>query len=585
MPKLMQPVWNLKSLYPKNSLPKIAENLAQNIQKLRDLLSSKDLLESILALQDVDAHLSNALSYAGCLIAQNTNDHEAIRFNERLQVASASFQNLNDALNQQLAKLSKKQFSDLLKHQELQPIQFVLEERRLRALEKLPLEQEALIHDLAVDGFHGWYQLYQTHVGRMRIPCTIEGKKQLLSVGQAYNQLTHPDHKTRSHVFTQWTKAWEKEKDTLAQILNHISGFRSKVYEKRGWKSSLKEALDLNRLSEKTLSTMWQVISENKTPFLDYFKAKAKLLKQKKLAWHDIAAPIGKQQKNISYQEGFALIEEHFQTFSPSMGRLAKQAKQQEWIEAEDRPGKSPGGFCTPFPLQKQSRIFMTYSDSLDNLMTLAHELGHAYHSQAVFDLPHLAQNYPMSLAETASTFAEQILSDALLKKATKSDEKIFLLDQRLQRSSIFFMNIHSRFLFESELYEKRKHSTLSADELCEMMQNAQKTAFCQSLSEYHPYFWAEKLHFYLTELPFYNFPYAFGYLFSMGIYALGQTLPKGFAKRYHSLLQDTGRMSCEELAKKHLDVDLTAPDFWQGAIDVAINDARQFALAAKKKF
>ncbi|MBS4169278.1 M3 family oligoendopeptidase [Parachlamydia sp. AcF125] len=583
MPTAMKPLWNLNTLYPKIPLSKIADNLMQSLQQLGYLLSSGNLLDSILSLQEVDAQLSNALSYASCLIAQNTHDQEAIRFNARLQEAFASFQNLNDGLNQQLAKLSKGQFRGLLKNKDLLPIQFILEERRLRALEKLPLEQEALIHDLAVDGFHGWYQLYQTQVGKMRISCTIEGEKRLLSVGQAYNQLTHADRKTRSHVFSQWTKAWDQEKEILAQILNHISGFRSKVYEKRGWNSYLKEALNLNRLSEKTLTTMWQVVTENKAPFLDYLKVKAKLLKQKKLAWHDLAAPLGKKQKKISYTEGFALIEEHFQEFSPSLGRLATQAKQQKWVEAEDRPGKSPGGFCTSFPLQKQSRIFMTYSNTLENLMTLAHELGHAYHSQAVFDLPPLAQSYPMSLAETASTFAEQILSDALLKKAYKPAEKLFLLDQRLQRSSIFFLNIHSRFLFESELYIKRKHSTLSAEELCELMQKAQQTAFCDSLSEYHPYFWAEKLHFYLTELPFYNFPYAFGYLFSMGIYAMGRSSPKNFAKRYHSLLQDTGRMSCEEVAKKHLDVDLTTPDFWQSAIQLAIEDVSLFAQAAKQ--
>lgn len=574
--KTLKPIWDLNCFYPKSSYGLICKQLKSKIEKLN--ITSKNLVSSILALQNLESAMQNAMSYAGCLYAQNTSDPDAIHLNETLQTLNATLITASNTLDTLLAKLTDKEFKDLLSSKELNDIHFPLKERRKLSKEKLPLEQEILIQDLMVDGLHGWYQLYQTHVGKMRITVSLNGKKKVLSVGQLHNQLTHPNRKTRSHLFLEWKNAWNNEKDIFSQILNRISGFRLKVYEKRGWHSPLKEALTIHRMDEKTLNTMWKVIENNKKPFADYLAAKAKLLKLKKLSWHDVSSPIGRFDKEIPYDEGFALIETWFQKFSPSMGHMMVRAKKEKWVEAEDRPGKAPGGFCTPFPLAKQSRIFMTYSNTIENLMTLAHELGHAYHSDTVFDLPPFAQNYPMSLAETASTFAEQILSDALLSKFSNPSEKLFLLDQRLQRSVIFLMNIHSRFLFENTLYKHRAQETLSAEQLCELMEKAQKEAYCDMLQDYNPYFWAEKLHFYLTAIPFYNFPYTFGYLFSMGIYALKPT-----PEVYCNLLHDTGKMNCEDLAKKHLNVDLRKPDFWQKALNIAIEDAHEFVKEVKK--
>ena len=191
--------------------------------------------------------------------------------------------------------------------------------------------------------------------------------------------------------------------------------------------------------------------------------------------------------------------------------------------------------------------------------------------------LPVMAQEYAMNVAETASTFAEMIVSDSAVKEATTKEEKLALLEDKINRSLAFFMNIHARFLFETRFYEQRKQGLLSADELCQLMEEAQKEAFCDALSSYHPHFWASKLHFYMTGVPFYNFPYTFGYLFSTGIYARAMEEGETFAAKYDALLRDTGRMTVEELAKKHLGVDLTQPDFWQSAIDVTLADVKQF--------
>ncbi|MNM99129.1 Oligoendopeptidase F, plasmid [compost metagenome] len=330
-------------------------------------------------------------------------------------------------------------------------------------------------------------------------------------------------------------------------------------------------------MSQETLDTMWAVISQNKPVFVKYLERKAKLLGVERLSWADVEAPLGNMDTKIEYNDAAEEIVKEFRTFSPKLADFTVDAFNKNWIEAEDRKGKRPGGFCTSLIESKQTRIFMTYSGTASNVSTLAHELGHAYHQHVMDDLPPFNQNYAMNVAETASTFAEMILSDAQVKNAASKEEKITLLEDKIQRSVAFFMNIHARFLFETRFYEKRKEGLLNAEEISTLMVEAQKEAYDGALASYHPHFWASKLHFYITDVPFYNFPYTFGYLFSTGIFARAQREGDAFADKYDALLRDTGRMTVEDLAKKHLNVDLTQPDFWQEAVSLAVADVEQF--------
>ncbi|UUZ90243.1 M3 family metallopeptidase [Paenibacillus sp. P25] len=311
--------------------------------------------------------------------------------------------------------------------------------------------------------------------------------------------------------------------------------------------------------------------------FVEYLQRKAKLLGVERLSWHDVEAPIGSGSKHYSYDEGAQLIVDQFRRFSPKMADFAELAFEKRWIEAEDRPGKRPGGFCTSFPIAEETRIFMTYSGTASNVSTLAHELGHGYHQHVMNDLPAFAQEYAMNVAETASTFAEMIVSDVAVKGAASDEERLTLLEDKIQRSVAFYMNIHARFIFETAFYEERRQGLLGTERLNELMLSAQKEAFRDSLSEYHPHFWASKLHFYITEVPFYNFPYTFGYMFSTGLYAEALRRGEAFEEQYVALLRDTGRMTVEELAQKHLGVDLRKPDFWQQAMDLSAADVKEF--------
>lgn len=531
-------------------------------------------LESLVGMFDKAARkVRQAGAFVSCLHAQNTNDKKAGQLKAAVTELSASLQTALTIFDQKLSGFSDSVWSELVKEGLLQELRFVLTERRERAAERLSEKEESVINALSVDGYHSWGQMYDLLVGNTKIKYNGES----LSVGQAANKLSDADRSVRKEVFAQWEKAWGENEEAFAKTLNHLAGFRLNVYKLRGWEDVLKEPLDINRMKKETLDAMWEVISDNKEPFVQFLDRKAKLIGLEKLSWYDLDAPIGSSESKMSYQEGADFIVNNFEQFGKENADFARMAFENNWIEAEDRPGKAPGGFHTFFPESSQSRIFMTYSGTPSNVSTLAHELGHGFHTYAMRDLHLLNRNYAMNVAETASTFAEMIVSDASVKNAQTKEEKLGLLEDKIQRSVALLMNIHSRFLFETKFYEERKEGVVTTERLGELMENAQTEAYGGALEEYHPLFWASKLHFFITGVPFYNFPYTFGYLFSLGIYALAQEEGKGYEEKYIALLKDSASMTVEDLAQKHLNVDLTKKDFWEKAVRMCVEDVEEF--------
>ncbi|TNJ64658.1 M3 family oligoendopeptidase [Paenibacillus hemerocallicola] len=596
MPQPFSLVWDLDVFFPGGSssaeFALFLERTETEVERLRQAVQTAadrgeapgaDALSGLVGLmQSITLMLREADSFAGCLAAENQHDKKAVQLNGQIASVGAAFASVLTRFDQLLRQIPDSVWSALLESESFRSIAFPLDERRQLAKEKLSPEQESLIGDLAVDGYHGWGEAYNTAVGKFSIAFEDNGETVQLSAGQAANKLHSPNRDVRMRLFAEWEKAWGDSADYAADALNRLAGFRIQTHKHRGWDSILKEPLDINRMSEKTLQVMWDVIDRNKAPFVAYLQRKADMFGLDALSWHDVDAPVGQAVKEVTFDEAAGMIVEQFRKFSPKMADFAEMAFENRWIEAEDRPGKRPGGFCTSFPIKGQTRIFMTYANTASNVATLAHELGHAYHQHVMNDMPALAQEYAMNVAETASTFAEMIVADAAVKQASSDEERLTLVEDKIQRSVAFFMNIHARFLFETEFYERRKKGLVGADELNELMTNAQKRAYKDALGEYHPHFWASKLHFYITGVPFYNFPYTFGYLFSSGIYAVAQREGSGFEDKYIALLRDTGSMTVEELARKHLGVDLTKPDFWQSAVDLAIEDVTQFLEMTK---
>ncbi|AUJ26878.1 M3 family oligoendopeptidase [Virgibacillus dokdonensis] len=591
MKPLKDLTWDLEIIFPGGSKStKFREHLTIVDQELDKLdayinqLQPKATKENIEALIDLCQQMESttklmreAFAFISCLHAQDTNDqHVQPLLGERSQL-NAKFGGIQTKLKQKLGAITEEDWSLFSQHESLQEIIFVLEEYREQAQNLLPLEQEALINDLAKDGYHAWGQMYDVIVGNMEITLEEKGSLQHYSIGQATNKLTDPNRRFRQHVFTKLSAAWEEQADLFGQTINHLAGFRLETYKHRGWENVLKEPLMINRMKQETLDAMWTAITKYKGQFVHYLNKKAELLDIDTLSIYDVTAPISETVQTYTYEEGANFIVDQFRKFSPKMADFAEMAFEKRWIEAEDRPGKRPGGFCTSFPHSEQTRIFMTYSGTASNIATLAHELGHAYHQHVMNDVNALNQRYAMNVAETASTFAEMIVADASLQAATSKEEKKALLEDKIQRSVAFFMNIHARFLFETRFYEERKQGIVSVERLNQLMVEAQKEAYCETLSEYDPNFWASKLHFHITGVPFYNFPYTFGYLFSNGVYAKAKNGEGSFEEAYISLLRDTGRMTVEDLAKKHLNVDLTETAFWEEAVLECMKDVDEF--------
>lgn len=581
--------WDLESIFPggsqslalKERMEKLKQQTADCYQLVDAYQPGRQTIAELLAIVEAQSIVTNGFtqcnSFITALSSANVNDSQARVLASDLFSLLPSIKLAETLFSKKLAVLSDEDWQVIIADEKIAVIAFRLSEIRRDGLRLLSENEENIIQVLALDGLNAWSSHYDTVVATIQIP---DGD-QLLSAGQAFNKMMgDADASVRQELFVKWEKAWSEKGSILADTLNHLDGFRLSTYKLHNEDDFLQEPLEYNRLQKETLEVMWGTIAKNKQLIMDFLTRKAQLLGKEKMAWQDQDAPIvlGElTEKTYTFDDAAAFITKHFRGFSPKMADFAQSAFEKSWIEAENRPGKRPGGYCEDFPEAQESRIFMTYGNSVNEVATLAHELGHAFHSSLMWDLPSLNREYAMNVAETASTFAELIVADATLKEAATVEEKINLLDTKLQNAVAMFMNIHARFIFETNFYEARQQGFVSEEKITELMLAAQKESYLDQLGSYHPYFWAAKLHFFIDDVPFYNFPYTFGYLFSTGIYAYANQHQGDFEEQYIALLRDTAAMTSEELAQKHLNVDLTKPDFWQAGIDQIATDIQQF--------
>lgn len=471
---------------------------------------------------------------------------------------------------------------------ELKRLRYFLVLRRRNAELRLPKSQELLAAELAVDGIHAWGRLYDRLSGALKVTVLDRGKPVVKSVSQV--QFDSPQRAVREGNFFAADAAWAAITEPCAEALNHISGTRLTVIKRLRLADHLETPLRFNRMSRETLDTMWRVITARKGPLKEFLACKAKWLGVEKLAWYDLTAPLPglpgqSNPDSISYDDACRWIIQAFHGFSGDLGNFAKMSLAQNWIEAENRPGKRQGGFCTGFPTAKQSRIFMTFTGSGDSMSTLAHELGHAYHSWVLRNEPIFLTDYPMNLAETASTFAEAVLGEYRLQMAHSDYERLGILEAMLGDAAAFCMNIHARFLFEDRYHVERKAGELTSQRFSELMEAAQREAYLDSLAAdgWNPRFWASKLHFYISGLPFYNFPYTFGYLLSLGLFAIGREMGPGFPAAYSRFLIATGNSDAEDAVQSSFGFDLREPAFWEKSLDIIARRVQQFVELSEK--
>lgn len=526
-------------------------------------------------------HFTTLITYAQMASDADMRDEAASAAINKVATLNQAYEIARKGLDKQLATLSDAAFQDFLAEPRLAEIAFTLEEDRRDAKRLLDDQAEALLSELQIDGLSGWSNTYSTTASVMTISVDLDDGHHDYSVGQAMNNMyADPNPENRAKIFAAWEETFAQYGPVFADVLNHLAGYRLTTQKAHGYNNFMEEPLEYNRIKAETVEAMWEAVAANKDTFVQFLNRKKALLGLDELNWQDVDAPLDFEDTKpttFTYDEAADFVVENFRTFGDKLADFAQSAIDKRWIEAEDRSGKRPGGYCTETINEDETRIFMTFTGSRNDTSTLAHELGHAFHSDVLTSEAPSNQAYAMNVAETASTFAETIVANANLKQAKSKYERLQLLNAKMENAIAMFMNIRSRFLFETAFYTERQDGFVSESRLNELMTQAQKEAFGGAINDLHPHFWASKLHFFIDDVPFYNFPYTFGYMFSLGIYAEYLKAPEGFEERYIALLKDTGRMTTEELAMKHLGADLTKPDFWQAAIDLAAADVKEF--------
>ena len=484
---------------------------------------------------------------------------------------------------------------------EFDSYRYILNETLEETRHQMSAAEEKLAGELQQTGGDAWDRLHEQLISNLKDTET----------GKTFNELRNDaysaDSKVRKSSYLKEIGLLKQNEIAFAACLNNLKGETLALNRHRKWQKPLDRSLSSARLSQKTLDALIGAIEESLPLWREYFNLKADFLHKnnltvsqdkKGLAFYDLFAPLvstplnkrnnsdagqnqGLLSKEWTFDEARDYIIERYSSFSQEMGDFAKKAFAENWIDAEVRAGKVGGAYDEDFALGHQSRIMTNFTGAFSDIITLAHELGHAYHFSCMKGKPSAFFSYPMTLAETASTFAETIVKQDMISKCSDA-EKIQILDLDLQDVSQVLVDILCRFYFERSVFEERKNGELNADDFCRLMKEAQEKSYGKGLnSERHEYMWAVKSHYYSTGLDFYNFPYAFGQLFAAGLYARYQKEGKDFAKTYAELLSNTGNMSCEDLCKK-AGFDITQKAFWKNGIEMYAEEVTDIRAAMR---
>jgi pepF/M3 family oligoendopeptidase len=447
---------------------------------------------------------------------------------------------------------------------------FHLQETAEQSRYLMSVAEETLASELALSGARAWEKLQGVVTSQLKVPFEQDGLVETLPITVVQTMRTHPEEAIRRRAYEAELAGWESVREPLAACLNGIKGTVNTLGMRRGRSDALHTALDQARIDRETLEAMLGAMRDSFPAFRRYWQTKAHLLGKESLPWWDLFAPVGNLERRYTFAEAREMILEQLSTFSDRIAIFSQRAFEGNWIDAEPRDGKEGGAFCMRLPAVDESRILCNFDGSLDEVLTLAHELGHAYHNECQVGKAPLQRRTPMTLAETASIFNETLVTDAILAQAADDEEELAVLETFLIGASQVVVDIHSRYLFETEVFERRATAELSADDFCGIMLRAQKETYGTGLDPAYlnPYMWAWKPHYYSPVRSFYNFPYAFGLLFSLGLYSIYREQGETFTSRYDELLRSTGEGRASELASR-FGVDICQRTFWEASLNV----------------
>ncbi|PEY28774.1 oligoendopeptidase F [Bacillus cereus] len=421
---------------------------------------------------------------------------------------------------------------------------------------------------------------------QLRNRLEIHNDNEVISFGKAnYLAMNAETHYERLAVFSSLTEALEKEKNVFASALNQMGRLRNLKSNLLQEKEVLSQSLQVNGISKNALLEMWNAIEQNLeklSSVLDFHKNS-----KETYTWHEFMTSEETEQIEIPFSVAVENIYDALKDIDEELARFALQAITTGWVDAEPRDNKPPSGFCAPFLSEGESRISLRYDRTIDSLRILAHELGHAWHFYVMGDeqsTAFLDDYLPMSMAESASIFFEMVLIDYLVKTAESEELRKSLLSWKIRNSFNYVMAIRASFQFEQTFYEENQKGPLSADELENLSILSQKAAYGNSLTEYQPFVWMKYVQFYTANVPFYNYPYTFGYLLSLGLLEIAKQDRSEFHSKYKKFLYETGKRPVEELVEKYFHIDLADSEFWEKSLLQINKDIDEYLELVKEE-
>lgn len=586
--------WSLKELYPsfeseefKIDMDKLTSKINEVNEWANDIVKdNNDILVKLEEYIKRYSKLTELISKIGAFIelsiSVNTKDTEALRYSDIFEKKLTHMVEASTKLERYISTIDNIECiiekSELLKAHE-----YVLKSIVEKSKYLLSDKEESIIANMKNTGSNAWSKLKDNLISSLMVEIKENDEVKEYPLTVVLNMAEDKSEEVRKRAYEAEISSYKKVEEGVAAALNGIKGEVLTVCDFRGYKSPLEKTLLDSRMDEESLNAMLDAMKESLPVFRKYLRRKAEMLGHKNgLPFYDLYAPISNADMKFTYDEGAKFVVKNFRTFSDNLGNFAQKAIDNNWIDVEPREGKVGGAFCAGLHFIGESRILLNYGGSFGDVVTMAHELGHGFHGECLKNEAILNSEYPMPIAETASTFCETIIKKAAIKEADK-DEALAILEAEICDCTQVIVDIYSRFLFEKSVFEARRESALTVEQIKELMLKAQREAYGDGLDpEYlHPYMWAWKPHYYDADYNYYNFPYAFGLLFAKGLYA--EYLNKGdsFTSEYERLLSITGKNKIADITKE-VGIDIHNNEFWRNSLKTIEEDIEKFIELSK---
>ncbi|MBQ3078554.1 MAG: M3 family oligoendopeptidase [Clostridia bacterium] len=542
-----------------------------DVQKLEKLIALDEKLVNV---------ISSAFGFVQLTLSVESENMEALKYLDELSNMMVGVQLVVSRITRYVGGIEN--LNDVIHTSELlSKHRFIIEEMKESFDHMLPPDMEKWMLRMSLDGADAFSKLRDRLMGSH----TVELNGENLPLPAVRGMANDADPAVRKSAYEAELASYKKVETSMAYCLGCIKGQAITMCEIKKYPDNLIQQLTESRMDKETLDAMLTAIKEALPDFRRYLKKKAELLGHKNgLPFYDLFAPIGESVKKYTADEAHELLVKVFTEVSPEMGAFIDHAFENRWIDMYPREGKAGGAFCAGFHDKKLSRVLTNFVGSFSDVSTIAHELGHAWHNKCLESMPVLMTEAPMPLAETASIFNETLLSH-IVKSNADENTRFTLLESSLMESTQTIVDILSRFIFESNVFEARKTHIPTANELNQMMLDAQNESYGDGLDPdfRHPSMWVCKSHYYSPGLHFYNFPYAFGHLFGLGVFEKYLKEGASFLPKYNQLLASCGSGKIADVALS-VGIDVRSADYWRSALNVIRKEVDEFIELCDRK-